>query len=85
MHTAEINRGITNLLASMDRLVTSPDITNDLAGLRITLDEYRSFGEKLNRRLPKKWDSKLNRFVADDDWLLWDFTSAKRGRPAAGR
>jgi hypothetical protein len=31
------------------------------------------FLEKLNHRLPKKWDSKLNRFVPNDDWLLWDF------------
>jgi len=31
------------------------------------------FLEKLNQRLPKKWDSKLNRFVPNDDWLLWDF------------
>ena len=31
------------------------------------------FVEKLNQRLPKKWDAKLNRFVPDDDWLLWDF------------
>jgi hypothetical protein len=31
------------------------------------------FVEKLNRRLPKKWDRKLNRFAPDDDWLLWDF------------
>ena len=32
-------------------------------------------------RLPKKWDSKLNRFVPDDDWLLWDFHSQKiRGK-----
>jgi hypothetical protein len=29
--------------------------------------------EKLNQRLPKKWDRKLNRFVPNDDWLLWDF------------
>jgi hypothetical protein len=39
------------------------------------------FLEKLNHRLPKKWDAKLNRFVADDDWLLWDFHSKKiRGK-----
>jgi hypothetical protein len=31
------------------------------------------FVEKLNHTLPKKWDRKLDRFVADDDWLLWDF------------
>jgi hypothetical protein len=37
--------------------------------------------EKLNQRLPRKWDSKLNRFVPDDDWLLWDFRSQKiRGK-----
>ncbi len=35
------------------------------------------FVEKLNKRLPKRWDRKLNRFVADDDWLLWDFSSKK--------
>src|SRR5215510_3683231 len=28
------------------------------------------FIEKLNHRLPKKWDAKLSRFVQDDDWLL---------------
>jgi len=33
--------------------------------------------EKLNHRLPRKWDRKLNRFVPDDDWLLWDFHSRK--------
>jgi hypothetical protein len=39
------------------------------------------FIEKLNQRLPKKWDSKLDRFVPDDDWLLWDFHSQKiRGK-----
>ena len=39
------------------------------------------FLEQLNQRLPKKWDSKLDRFVPDDDWLLWDFHSQKiRGK-----
>lgn len=39
------------------------------------------FVEKLHQRLPKKWDSKLNRFVPDDDWLLWDFHTKKiRGK-----
>jgi hypothetical protein len=34
------------------------------------------FVEKLDRRLPKKWDAKLEKFVADDDWLLWDMDGA---------
>jgi hypothetical protein len=39
------------------------------------------FVEQLNHRLPPKWDSKLNRFVPDDDWLLWDFRTPKtRGK-----
>ena len=38
------------------------------------------FLEKLNRRLPDKWDAKLKKFVPDDDWLLWDFKENKRGK-----
>jgi len=39
------------------------------------------FVEKLNTRLPQKWDRKLNRFEPDDDWLLWDFKAQKlRGK-----
>ena len=39
------------------------------------------FLERLNRELPRKWDRKLNRFVPDDDWLLWDFNTKKiRGK-----
>lgn len=30
------------------------------------------FLEKLNKKLPKKWDAKKGQFVQDDDWLLWD-------------
>lgn len=42
------------------------------------------FLEKLNRELPKKWDSKLGKFVPDDDWLLWDLqTDKRRGKPLA--
>ena len=40
-----------------------------------------AYVEKLNDRLPKKWDAKLKKFVADDDWLLWDFNTPKiRGK-----
>ncbi len=37
------------------------------------------FLANLNKRLPRTWDRKLNRFVSDDDWLLWDFKKDKRG------
>ena len=43
------------------------------------------FLEKLNRTLPKRWDQKLNRFVTDDDWLLWNLhPGGKRGERIAG-
>jgi hypothetical protein len=37
------------------------------------------FLASLNKRLPNKWDAKLNKFVPDDDWLLWDFQKDKGG------
>jgi hypothetical protein len=43
------------------------------------------FLEKLNRKLPRKWDRKLRKFVPDDDWLLWDFQPGKkRGKHLEG-
>jgi hypothetical protein len=37
--------------------------------------------EALNKKLPDKWDSKLRRFVPNDDWLLWDLQAGKvRGK-----
>jgi hypothetical protein len=43
------------------------------------------FLAKLNKRLPRKWSSVRNKFVADDDWLLWDFKSGKeRGKHLEG-
>ena len=56
---------------------------------RTTLDEHEEgrvmknpllpFLERLNRRLPKKWDNKLKKHVANDDWLLWDLQKKRRG------
>ncbi len=44
------------------------------------------FLEKLNRRLPRKWDAKLNRFAPDYDWLLWDLRDEqpRQGRRVKG-
>jgi paraquat-inducible protein B len=60
LHMAQINEGITNLLSSVDRLVNAPEITNDLAAVRTTLDPYRLLGEKLNRRIDPLVDSVTN-------------------------
>lgn len=47
LRMAEISHEITNLLASVNRLVTDPDLTNGLAGIRPTLDQYRELGARL--------------------------------------
>jgi hypothetical protein len=57
---------------------------------RISLDDQEAgfppkkpllpFLEQLNERLPKKWDRHRDRFVVNDDWLLWDLKrTARRG------
>ncbi len=51
LDVAGINAGITNTLGSINRLVSSPEITNDLAAVRTTLEQYRALGEKLNSRV----------------------------------
>jgi paraquat-inducible protein B len=60
LHLAQINEGITNALRSVDRLVSSAEITNDLVAVRATLEPYRLLGEKLNRRVDPLVDSVTN-------------------------
>ena len=57
---ADINAGVTNLLASVNRLVTDPDITNALAALRPTLDQYRELGAKVTSKIDPLADSVTN-------------------------
>lgn len=33
--------------------------------------------EQLNQRLPKEWDRMTERFVPDDDWLLWELRKVR--------
>jgi paraquat-inducible protein B len=60
LQMAQISQGVTNLLVSIDRLVSAPEITNDLAAVRTTLDQYRLLGEKLNNRIDPLADSITN-------------------------
>jgi hypothetical protein len=42
--------------------------------------------EDLSRTLPKKWDSTAQKFVTNDDWLLWDFDpQTKSGKQVLNR
>jgi paraquat-inducible protein B len=60
LQMAEISAGLTNTLASLNQLISSPDIGNSLASLRMTLDEYRALGERLNGRIDPLADSITN-------------------------
>jgi paraquat-inducible protein B len=75
MNIAEINRGITNLLLSVDRLVSSPEITNDLVAVRTTLDQYRLLGERLDSRIDPLADS-LTNTLAEVNRALVQFRGA---------
>jgi len=57
---AEINTSVTNLLTSVNRLVTDPDITNALASLRPTLDQYRELGAKVTGKVDPLADGVTN-------------------------
>jgi paraquat-inducible protein B len=57
---ADINQGVTNLLASVNALVSNPEITNALAGVRPTLDEYRELGAKVSGKVDPLADGITN-------------------------
>jgi paraquat-inducible protein B len=60
LHMADINAGVTNLLTSVNRLVTNPEITNALVSLKPTLDQYRELGAKLTSKVDPLADSVTN-------------------------
>ena len=60
MRMGDISTGVTNTLASLNQLITSPDITNSLASVRTTLDQYRTLGEKLSGRIDPLAESITN-------------------------
>jgi hypothetical protein len=38
------------------------------------------FLEKLTESIPKRWDNKLKRYVASDDWFLWELDNSQKQR-----
>jgi paraquat-inducible protein B len=60
MHMGEVSAAVTNTLGSLNQLITSPDITNTLASVRTTLDQYKALGEKLNGRVDPLAESVTN-------------------------
>ena len=60
MRMGEMSAAVTNTLRSIEHLVSSPDITNTLASVRATLDQYKALGEKLTGRVDPLADSVTN-------------------------
>jgi paraquat-inducible protein B len=75
LHMAQINDGLTNLLVSMNQLISSPQLSNDLAAVGTTLDQYRLLGEKINSRIDPLADS-LTNSVAEASRALVQFRGA---------
>jgi len=75
LNMGQINQGVTNLLGSLNRLVTDPDITNALAALRPTLDQYRELGAKVTGRVDPLADSVTNS-LAEANRTLAQFRGA---------
>src|SRR5271157_10426 len=69
LHLAEIHDDITKVLGSVDRLVSSPDLKNDLIAMHTTLDQYRLLGEKLNNRVDPLADD-VTKTLAEADRAL---------------
>ncbi len=69
LHLAEIHDDIIKVLGSVDRLVSSPDLKNDLIAMHTTLDQYRLLGEKLNNRVDPLADD-VTRTLAEADRAL---------------
>jgi paraquat-inducible protein B len=59
----------------LDRLVSSSHITNDLAAVKATLDQYKFLGEKLNTRIDPLADS-LTNTLAEANRTLVQFRGA---------
>ncbi len=60
LNVAEINAGVTNLLGSANRLVTSDDLTNSLAALRQTLVNARTLVGRIDGRVDPLADGVTN-------------------------
>ncbi len=65
----EISDGLTNLLASANRLVVSPEITNTLVSAQGTLAEYRRLAERLEGKVNPLADSITNNLAQAGETL----------------
>jgi len=60
LNVQQLNQGLNNLVASLNRVVDSPDLTNSLTKLRLTLDDTRALIGKLDARVDPLADGLTN-------------------------
>lgn len=60
LKVGDMSEGITNLVASLNRVATSPEITNALVSVQTTLAAYRHLAEKLDSKVDPLADSATN-------------------------
>jgi paraquat-inducible protein B len=60
LNIPEINAGLTNLLISANRVMTSPDLTNSLTSLKQALDESKTLLKRIDGRVDSLADSATN-------------------------
>jgi len=70
LNLGEMTAGITNVLTSVNNLATSPELTNALVSLKLTLAEYQRLGEKLNGRIEPFADSATNTLAEANRTLI---------------
>jgi paraquat-inducible protein B len=73
-----INAGVTNVLDSLQRIVGSPDLTNSLASLHRTLDDFGALARKIDSRVDPLAGSITNTF-AEVNHALADVRVAIQG------
>jgi len=66
----EINRGVTNVLAELSRIVDSPSITNLVTSAHSAIEEYRQLAKNLNGKIDPLAAGVTNTLAQVDQTLL---------------
>jgi hypothetical protein len=53
--------------------------TDDLEDAYVPKNPLLPYLEKLDTKLPQKWDNKRKKFVRNDEWLIWDLEPTTSG------
>ncbi|HWI55691.1 MAG TPA: hypothetical protein VNZ22_00590, partial [Bacillota bacterium] len=69
LNIPEINAGVTNLLGAANRVLTTPDLTNSILGLRRTLENAQGLLQKMDARVDPLVDGATNTLHAAQQTL----------------